>query len=258
MQGARIMPWHKRISHVNFNAPERGITGEMTMADKTKDAPVVHPYERYADKVTDTVAAVDKAVESIARRHKDWLIDVAVAAASTVLSSVKHGNIATPKKLLDALTGMRKAALIEWFITFGPLDYDAEAETFTFNKDKRDAISARLKKDGSHLKYAREMLSKPFWEWKPEPKYKPFDLKQVIAKAIATATKRNGKHDERDNLDGLDGLKMWYDKTFGGDDSDPEPSDEDEQGETEVVVVGATKKEVTTSEAKMPRTAKAA
>lgn len=212
------------------------------MADKTKDAPVVHPYERYADKVTDTVAAVDKAVESIARRHKDWLIDVAVAAASTVLSSVKHGNIATPKKLLDALTGMRRAALIEWFITFGPLDYDAEAETFTFNKDKRDAISARLKKDGSHLKYAREMLSKPFWEWKPEPKYKPFDLKRVIAKAIATATKRNGKHDERDNLDGLDGLKIWYDKTFGSDDTDPEPSDEDEQGETEVVVVGATKK----------------
>lgn len=211
------------------------------MANATKDVVVVHPYERYADRVTDNTAGIDKAITSIARRHKDWLLDVAVAAASTVLASVKSGNIATPKKLLDALTGMRKAALIEWFIAFGPLDYDAEAETFTFNKDKRDAISARLKKDGSHLKYAREMLSNPFWEWKPEPKYKPFDLKQVIAKAIATATKRNGKHDERDNLDGLDGLKMWYDSTFGGDgDKDPDPSNEEET-ETEIVVVGAKK-----------------
>lgn len=214
------------------------------MATKNeKSAIIVHPYERYADKVTNVVVSVDKAIDSIARRHKNWLIDVAVAAASCVLSTTLHGNIASPKKLVDALTGMRQNALIEWFITFGPLDYDAEGETFTFNRDKRDAIKATLDKDGSHLPYARKMMSNPFWEWKPEAKYKPFDLKAIVAKAIATAAKRKTKHDERDNLEGLDDLRTWYQLTFGNDDgTDPTGTTKDAPAETKIVVVGAKKK----------------
>jgi len=72
--------------------------------------------------------------------------------------------------------GIRKNALIDWFCAFGAVSYDEEAKKLRYDK----AQATR--------QLAGEAM--PFWEFKPELEYKPFDFRKELANLINKAVKR--------------------------------------------------------------------
>lgn len=203
---------------------------------KVETHATVHPYTQYVDQVTDVGAALDKAIKSISQRMGTVRRDIAIAAASCVLHTVQHGNITVATQLVDAVKGMRQNALRDWFLAFGPYDWDEENEVFKLSRDKRETIRSRIARDGNTIGFAKAMLSEPFWEWKPEPVFKPFNLRETLLRALGQATKRASKADERDDLTGIDDLRAFIEATFKPDNDPRSPED------TKVVAVGIKKK----------------
>jgi len=72
--------------------------------------------------------------------------------------------------------GVRAKALVEFFVKYGGLSVGSESEGFTAWKGK-EAID---------IEGAKEQ---PWWELKPEPVFKGFDLHEQIANLVAKAEK---------------------------------------------------------------------
>jgi hypothetical protein len=87
-------------------------------------------------------------------------------------------------KLVEALPGMaRKNALLAWFMQFGKFGYDEDTRMLTFDK----AASTRL----------GAAMETPFWQYKPEPEFRPLDLPQEIMRLIGRIDKAHESGDKR-------------------------------------------------------------
>lgn len=116
----------------------------------------------------DTIKA---AIASINKRGKAFDKDVHIAAVSCLVHADKHGDITLANKLIEALpASQRKNALRDWFLAFGKFNYDAQNKVFTFN--------------GEATTQAAEAINTPFWEFKPEAVYVPFNAVAFLNSAI--------------------------------------------------------------------------
>lgn len=111
------------------------------------------------------------------------------AAVSALYHAGEHGDVTGMKRLIDVLPGFaRRNALIAWAIAFGK---------FAPSEDGKSV---------DYAKHATTDLEKgeatPFWEFKPEAPFKPFDLQAELAKLVARAEKAS--KDERNSLDSDD------------------------------------------------------
>ena len=69
----------------------------------------------------------------------------------------------------------RKNALRDWFIAMGKFSYDATEKTLTFNKKGITQLDTAI--------------ATPFWEFKQEAEYVPFDLQAAILTLVKRADK---------------------------------------------------------------------
>lgn len=130
-------------------------------------------------------ATIGKAIASIATRGKKFEKDVHIAACSVLNHVELHGDITLANKLIEAVpTLARKNALRDWFIAFGKLGYDAKNKTMTYDKNK-----VTLQDDANDT---------PFWEFKPEAEYVPFDLTAAIQNVLKRAQKAAEHGDKLD------------------------------------------------------------
>ena len=139
-------------------------------------------------KLLASAAEITKAIASIQKRGSTLQADIHVAAVSTLAHVEAHGDITLANRLLDALPGMaRKNALADWFVAFGkflPAEDDKNG-MLVYGADKETLLS--------------EATSTPFWEFKPEPKWVPFDFDKAVTailKRAATARKKGEELDE--------------------------------------------------------------
>lgn len=127
-------------------------------------------------KILTGAAAINAAITSIAKRGKAFDKDVHIAAVSTLMHADQHGDITLAQKLVDALpASQRKNALRDWFLAFGKFGYDQQNKTFTYN--------------GEATTKTQEAMEKPFWAFKPEPAYVPFNASDFINNAIKRVNK---------------------------------------------------------------------
>lgn len=121
-------------------------------------------------------AGIDKTIVSIAKRGKAMDNDIHLVACSIVAHIEKHGDITKVEKLVNAMPqASRKSALKDWFLVMAKVSYDMKNKAFVFDKAK-----VTMQEDAE---------ATPFWEFKPEPEYKPFDIQASINAIIAKATK---------------------------------------------------------------------
>ena len=119
---------------------------------------------------------INAAIKSIAKRGKAFDKDVHVAAVSTLVHADKHGDITLAQKLVDALpASQRKNALRDWFLAYGKFSYDMQNKAFTYKKDAVTQLETAI--------------NTPFWEFKPEAAYVPFDAVKFIEQAVKRVTK---------------------------------------------------------------------
>ena len=105
-------------------------------------------------KMLDGAKAIDTAIKSIGTRGKTLQRDIHIAAVSTL----NHKN-----------------ALRDWFIAMGKFSYDATDKTLTFNKKGITQLDTAI--------------ATPFWEFKQEAAYVPFDLQAAILTLVKRADK---------------------------------------------------------------------
>lgn len=127
-------------------------------------------------KMLEGAKAIDTAIKSISTRGKTLERDIHVAAVSSLNHAELHGDITLAQKLVDAVPTMaRKNALRDWFLAHGKFSYDVENKTLTFNK--------------KGVTLLQEAIDTPFWAFKPEPEYTPFDINAAVAHLLKRAEK---------------------------------------------------------------------
>jgi len=111
------------------------------------------------------------------------------AAVSALYHADQHGDVTGMQRLIDVLPGFaRRNALIAWAIAFGKFAPSEDGKSVDFAKHgKTDLEKAE---------------ATPFWEFKPEPAFKPFDLQAELSKLVARAEKAS--KDERNGIDSDD------------------------------------------------------
>lgn len=136
-------------------------------------------------KILTGASEIDKAITSIATRGKKLENDIHKAAVSCLNHADLHGDITLAIKLVQAVPTMaRKNALQDWFLNFGKFGYDTANKVLTFDKKKVTMLE--------------DAIAVPFWEFKPEPEYKPFDMQASIMAVINKAQKAIEKGEEVD------------------------------------------------------------
>ncbi len=80
----------------------------------------------------------------------------------------------------------RKNALRDWFITFGKMSYDKETQVMVFKKTGKTNET--------------EATQNPFWLFKPEAEYVPFDLIEATIKLIKLAEAKANKANKQDKI----------------------------------------------------------
>lgn len=129
--------------------------------------------------------AIDTAIKSIATRGKSLDKDIHIAAVSTLMHADEHGDVTLAQRLVDAIPqSARKNALKDWFLAMGKFSYDTQNKTLIFNKQ------------GVTMK--DKAIATPFWAFKPEPEYKPFDINAAIAQLVTRANKAVNNGDDVD------------------------------------------------------------
>ncbi len=135
--------------------------------------------------------ALDNLIADIKTRGESLARDTHIAACSVLLHVGKHSDIRMVTRLLDAVHATtRKNALMAWFEHYGQVTFGAKGEC-TFVADKATMLG--------------EAMAKPFWQFSPEPAYKPLDIGTFIdsmVKKLKTDTDKT-KRDHADLINHL-------------------------------------------------------
>lgn len=146
-------------------------------------------------KLLTTTEAINKAIESIARRGKQLDHDIQVTGVSCLAHVAEHGDTTILDKLVNAMPkGSRKTAFCEWALAYGNIrmldrgnerDADAIAQGRLFAKDKTKDFN---------LEGAWENM---WYDFKPEKDLlDTFDAAKMVAmmmKKFTQATRQGAK-----------------------------------------------------------------
>lgn len=139
--------------------------------------------KKAAFKLIEGKTAIDTAIKSIATRGKSLEKDIHVAAVSTLAHADAHGDITLANKLIDAVPQLaRKNALRDWYIAHGKFSYDAVNKAMTFNKKATTKLA--------------QAIATPFWEFKAEVAYVPFDMQAAVLQLVQRAERAIEKGDK--------------------------------------------------------------
>ena len=154
-------------------------------------------------------AGITAAINSLHKRGASLQLDihrvlVAICARWAATGDVRpvsgHINLLIAK---DKLEGVRKNAIREWVETYMGLKIITEGD------NKGDFYVPKGINDGNHLQL-KELSNNRWWEFKPEPDYKPIaDDVKLVKQLIAKMEKDVGKMGDASNVrpDVLAGLK---------------------------------------------------
>lgn len=134
--------------------------------------------------VTSDKGQIDLMLASIKRAGETLAKNTHIACCSTLAHLYAHSNTAVVQNLLDSVHDMsRKNAIRDWFHAFGPVTFDGTKIKFVARKADEDTNALQTK-----------ALLEPFWEFSPEPAYKPVDIAKMIdavVKRLETDEKKN-------------------------------------------------------------------
>lgn len=138
--------------------------------------------------ITDMAKAI-KAVEAVQATGAKLADDIHVVACSALYHAQEHGDVTLMQRVVNALPGFaRRNALLAWAVAFGKFSIDEDGTNVIYDKHSETKLELAM--------------AKPFWDFKPEAAFKPFDLQEEMAKLIKRAEK--AAKDDRNNLDSDD------------------------------------------------------
>lgn len=134
-------------------------------------------------KIITGAEGISKGIASISKRGKAFERDVHCLAVSTLIHADKHGDVTLANKLIDALpASQRKNALRDWYLAFGKFKYDEKNKALGFN--------------GAAGTQTDKAIETPFWEFKPEQEYVPFNAIKAVENLLKRIDNAKNKGDE--------------------------------------------------------------
>jgi len=132
-----------------------------------------------------TDVAIDKMIASIASRGSKLQADThrVLASIAVLWNETNDVTVAVRQTnaLLDSLpSGWRSNAVKAWVESFLTFVWDTDESCFVYHKNRTKITKSD----------ARAAIDTPYWEFKPEPEYKPLNLDDMIHALIARAEKR--------------------------------------------------------------------
>jgi hypothetical protein len=126
--------------------------------------------------------AINNVISSIKNHSKKLDNTIHITALSVINHIEKHGDITLAQKLVSAVPGSsRKAALNDWLLKFGKLNYDTEKKTLTFARDKKTNLEGGMET--------------PFWELEVATEYKPYDVIKALEAIYRKANQAKARGD---------------------------------------------------------------
>jgi hypothetical protein len=128
-----------------------------------------------------------KAIADVNLKGKALETLIHTVAVSILVHVEKHREVSLANKLIEAVPNLaRKNALRDWFIAFGKMTYDKETQVMVFSK-----TATTNDKDATQ---------NPFWTFKPESEYVPFDLIAATNNLIKIAETKLNKGNKQDKI----------------------------------------------------------
>ena len=128
-----------------------------------------------------------KAITDVSVTGKKLETLIHTVAVSILVHIEKHREVSLANKLIDAIPNLaRKNALRDWFIAFGKMSYDKETQVMMFKK--------------TGVTDSDKATQNPFWLFKPEAEYVPFDLIAKINDVIKLAEAKSNKPNKQDKI----------------------------------------------------------
>jgi hypothetical protein len=154
------------------------------------------------DKLLTDKADIEAGIADVQAKGRSFERKLHLVACSCLHHVEATGDIGFINRLVLALPkSARRNALIEWSIAHGKLMWNEDGKKLVFSRTKTTDIEAAIEK--------------PFWEFRPEPEYKPMNLIEEITKLIAKAEKRIAAAAE-ENKDLPDEIDMQLLSTLEG------------------------------------------
>jgi len=149
---------------------------------------------------------INKAIASVLKRGVSLQKDIHVVACSILRVWNTSGDVSKAvsqtNALVEAMPGMsRKNALKSWVEAHAGFVWNTDENQFVYNS-KRTKIA-----DDD----VRQGIDVPFWDFKPEPEYKPFDLEKLLNAMIDKTdkvVKKGVKKEDNIDTDLLASLKL--------------------------------------------------
>ena len=132
-----------------------------------------------------TDAKIDDMIKSIANRGTKLQGDMHRVLASLAVRWHETGDVTVAVRqvnaLLDAVpSAMRANAIKSWTEAFLGFVWSTEDKCFVYHKNRTKITKTD----------ARACIDTPFWDFAPEPEYKPMNLSDMISALVARAEKR--------------------------------------------------------------------
>jgi hypothetical protein len=159
-------------------------------------------------KLNTLITRIGKAVTAIVR-------DISVAAASSVVHALVHGDVAPARNLINAMGGraesaFRTNALITYFEAFGPFVWDKEEKQLVYSKERAKVLKVEYTKD--KMAFASKLMAEPYYKFSKQAEYQGFNLMSEIKRVIKKAHTAREKHSDSDlvNLTGLEEIERTF------------------------------------------------
>lgn len=128
---------------------------------------------------------IEKMLTKLKAQGATLAFNTHVAALSVLAHVYEHSDIRLVTRLLECVHDMtRKNALKAWFEFFGPVKFDGKDIRFVprFTDDAVAKAHAQV-----------QAKAEPFYDFAPEPEYKPVDVAAMIHACIAKLKKDQTK-----------------------------------------------------------------
>lgn len=183
--------------------------------------------EELASKVTGNGNEVNAMIAGVRTMGTQFQAAIKVAAASAVVHALQHGNSTPINDLIEAMGKHTRAnSLKKWAIEVGPFVWakdpadDKSTAMLRMNADKKAVMLAAYEADPAAANL--NMIALPFWEFDPEPAFKPISvlaLVKALVKRAEGVANDPAKADEANDFNGLIELKQLVAKLDGDKDT---------------------------------------
>lgn len=170
-------------------------------------------------------------IKRLAGSEKKRVRSIHVLAMSTTLHTIQHGDHTLCSRLVEAISGKDAKSVVTWLCAFAPLSVGditvknekgelVEKKGFVYDKERRDALKARIARPDGRKAFIAEMNEKTYEALSPDKPFEGLEFKALLAGIIKRTETQAKKYPDKVDTVGLAQAKLLFQSLRDADDGD--------------------------------------